>query len=315
MSGHVHAHFDAGGQKIQIRLAISIFLTLSFVIVEIIAGWVANSLALLTDAAHNFTDIAALTLTSYALYLENQPAHSKRTFGYHRVGILVALLNSTTLALIALGIFYEAYQRFLAPPVVSADILIAVSAGAFVINLLTAWMVSHGSENDLNLRSAFLHLLGDVFSTLGAILAGVGIWLTGMNWLDPLASIFIGALILWNAWLILRETVEILLESTPEDVEMSTMVRDLLQIQQVRGVHDLHVWSLSKRLRILSVHIVIDDMPISQAALIQREISEMTGHQYGIAHCTVQVECESCHPDSLYCDIKKNNHRLHHHSH
>jgi cobalt-zinc-cadmium efflux system protein len=313
VSGHHHIHVKESGRRTRFRLALSLFLTLAFVVFEALAGYFANSLALLTDAAHNITDVAALALTWYAFRLAEQPAHAGKTFGYHRVGILAALINSTTLALIAVVIFYEAYQRFLNPPPVTADILIAVGAGAFAVNLVTAWLVGHGARHDLNLRSAFLHLMGDVFSTLGAILAGIGIRLTGQDWLDPLASVLIGLLILWNAWLIVRETVDILLEGTPRDIEMSTMVRDLMQIEGVRGVHDLHVWSISQSLRILSAHIVVDDMPISRAALIQRHISEIVAHGYGIEHCTVQMECVGCDPDRLYCDI--GNHHGHRHVH
>lgn len=315
MSGHPHFHPQGPSRQTHFRLALSLFLTLAFVVVEAVAGYIANSLALLTDAAHNLTDVAALALTWYAFHLAEQPAHAGKTFGYHRVGILAALVNSTTLALIAAGIFYEAYQRFLVPPPVSADILIAVGSAAFAVNLLTAWLVGHGSHHDINLHSAFLHLLGDVFSTLGAIVAGIGIRLTGLDWLDPLASVLIGLLILWNAWLILRETVDILLESTPRDIEMSTMVRDLMQLDGVRGVHDLHVWSLSRSLRILSAHIVIDDMLISQASRVQHEIDEIIGHKYGIGHSTLQLECHGCSPDALYCDITRGNHRHDHGEH
>lgn len=316
MSGHHHHHLPSGERdpRTRFRLGLSLVLTLAFTVFEAGAGYVADSLALLTDAAHNLTDVLALALTWYAFHLAEQPAHSGKTFGYHRVGILAALINSTTLALIAAGIFYEAWQRFHTPPAVNAEILMGVGAAAFVVNLVTAWLVSHGAAHDLNLRSAFLHLLGDVFSTLGAALAGVGIWLTGLNWLDPLASVLIGLLILWNAWLILRETVDILLESTPRDIEMSTMVRDLMQIEGVRGVHDLHVWSIVQSLRILTAHIVVDDMPISRATLIQHEIRELTAHKYAINHCTLQMECEGCNPDELYCDITRK-HRHHHSNH
>ena len=305
MPGHTHSH-SHGGQT-HVRLGLSLFITLGFVVVEAVAGYLANSLALLTDAAHNITDVAALALTWYAFHLGGQPAHAGKTFGYHRVGILAALVNSTTLAVIAAGIFYEAYQRFQKPPEVAADLLMIVGGAAFAVNLLTAWMVGHGSEHDLNLRSVFLHLLGDVLSTLAAVVAGIGIWFTGWQWLDPLASVLIALLILWNAWLVLRETIEILLESTPRDIEMSTMVRDLMQIDGVRGVHDLHVWSLSRQLRILSAHILVDDMPISRAALIQHKVREIIEHQYGIGHTTLQLECEGCAPDALYCDIGQGN--------
>jgi cobalt-zinc-cadmium efflux system protein len=285
------------------RLATALTLTLLFVIFEALAGWRANSLALLTDAAHNFTDVIALGLSWYALRMTLRPANSRRTYGYHRVGILVALVNSSTLILIALGIFYEAYRRLLVPPQVESGILIVVGAIAFVINLVTAWMVKQGSERDLNLRSAFVHLMGDVLSTLGAMLAGVIIWFTGMNWLDPLVSVFIGLLIVWNAWNILRETVDILLESTPRDIDMDQMVLDMSGVEGVRGVHDLHVWSIAQNVRTLSAHVLIDNVSIGSGAEIQRAIGEVLDRKYGIGHATLQLECEDCMPDQLYCDI------------
>lgn len=303
----MHSHAHDHSERHHFRLGLSLFLTLGFLVFEAVAGYLANSLALLTDAAHNITDVAALALTWYAFHLADQPAHAGKTFGYHRVGILAALVNSTSLALIAAGIFYEAYQRFWHPAPVASDVMMAVGAGALAVNLATAWLVRHGIEHDLNLRSAFLHLLGDVFSSLGAIVAGVGVWLTGATWFDPVASALIGLLILWNSWLVLRETVDILLESTPRDIEMSTMVRDLLQVEGVRGVHDLHVWSLSKNLRFLSAHVLVDDMPISQAALVLREIDQLVTRRYGVGHTTLQLECEGCTPDALYCDIAHRN--------
>lgn len=298
-----HDHEHPGHEIVGIRLALAAGITLGFVGFEAAAGWYANSLALITDAAHNLTDAAALGLSWYAHRLASRPAHAGKTFGYHRVGILVALLNSSTLALIAFGIFHEAWGRFHAPPEVASDVLMSVGGAAFAINLLTAWLVSHGSGHDLNLRSAFLHLLGDVFSTLGAIAAGVGIWLTGKFWLDPLASALIGLLILGNAWTILRETVDILLEATPEDIDMSLVVRDLLQVEGVRGVHDLHVWSISRSLRLLSAHIVVNDVPVSETAAILRRLRRLMHERYAIDHSTLQLECEGCDPDALYCDI------------
>lgn len=305
---HPHSHFGDLTQQTTTRLAVALGLTLAFVVVETIAGLWANSLALLTDAAHNFTDVIALALSWYALRLIAQPAKSGKTFGYHRVGILVALVNSTTLVLIALGIFYEAYQRLIAPPPVQANILIGVGVIVFLINAGTAWLVKRGSEHDLNMRSTFLHLMGDVISTLGAVLAGIIIAFTGMNSLDPLVSVFIALLILWNAWGILRETVNILLESTPSDIDMSSMVRDLLRVGGVRGMHDLHVWSLTQSLRALSAHIVTDDISISTGARIQREINEIVSHRYSVAHATLQLECTGCEPDMLYCNMVDTDH-------
>jgi len=314
VNGHHHSHHEihAGSdvRQTRLRLMLSLVLTLVFVVVEVMAGTMANSLALLTDAAHNVTDVLALALSWYALHLADRPAHAGKTYGYHRVGILAALVNSTTLAFIAAGICFEAWQRFKSPAPVAADLLMGVGAIALAVNLVTAWLVSHGAEHDLNLRSAFLHLMGDVLSTLGAILAGVGIYFTGLNWLDPLASMLIAGLILWNAWLIVREVVDILLESTPRDIEMSEMVRDLMQVQGVQGVHDLHVWSLSRNLRFLSAHILVEDMPLSAAGLLRDRLAELVEHRYGVHHATLQFEISGCCPDSLYCDVSRRNRRL-----
>jgi cobalt-zinc-cadmium efflux system protein len=299
---HIHSHLGEQAHQSTSRLALSLVLTAIFVIFETAAGIFSSSLALLTDAAHNFTDVIALGLSWHAIRLAARPANSDKTYGYHRAGILVALVNSTTLAMIALGIFYEAYKRFIAPPEVNSPVLIGVGLVAFIINLVTALMVKQGSEHDLNMRSAFLHLMGDVMSTVGAVIAGIIIYFTGWNWLDALVSMFIGLLILWNAWVILRETVDILLESTPRDVDMNAMVSDIREVSGVLGVHDLHVWSITQNLRTMSAHILTKDIPISDGAAIQGKINELVARQYNIAHATLQLECIGCHPD-LYCDL------------
>jgi cobalt-zinc-cadmium efflux system protein len=300
---HSHSHLNETTSQNSSRLAWSLGLTLAFVFVEVAAGLLGNSLALLTDAAHNATDVIALALSWFAIRLALRPANPRRTFGYHRAGILVALANATTLVLIALGIFYEAYRRFLTPSEVKAGILVGVGIIAFVINLVTALLVRKGSENDLNMRSAFVHLMGDVLSTVGAVIAGIVIYFTRWNWLDPLVSILIGALILWNAWGILRETMNILLESTPQDVDVDEMVAAIMKVDGVLGVHDLHVWSITQSLRTMSAHIQTADVPISAGAQIQSEIGELLAHRYQIAHATLQLECPGCPSNRLYCDM------------
>jgi len=302
-SSHTHSHLREASKQTTVRLSLSLFLTLAFVIIEAGAGIFANSLALLTDAAHNLTDVIALGLTWFAVRVTAQPANAQKTYGYHRAGILVALLNSTTLVLIALGIFYEAYQRFLDPPNVQSGILISVGLIAVVINLVTALLVHRGSEHDLNLRSAFVHLMGDVLSTVGAVIAGVIIYFTNANWLDPLVSVLIGFLILYNAWGILKDAIDILLEATPRDVDVQAMVKDIAQVDGVLGVHDIHVWSLTQSLRTMSAHILTDDLHISVGADIQHQINEMLYHRYNITHATLQLECVDCSPDELYCDL------------
>ena len=302
-SPHIHSHLREAARQTTSRLSLSLFLTLAFVVIEAAAGYFANSLALLTDAAHNLTDVIALGLSWFAIRLTSQPANARKTYGYHRAGILVALLNSTTLVLISIGIFYEAYHRFIAPPQVQSGILIGVGLIAVVINLVTALLVHRGSESDLNLRSAFVHLMGDVISTVGAVIAGVIIYFTNANWLDPLVSVLIGFLILYNAWGILRETVDILLESTPRDLDMKKMVNDINEVDGVLGVHDLHVWSLTQNLRTMSAHILTEDISVSTGVEIQNRINELVYHRYNIAHATLQLECVDCDPSSLYCRI------------
>jgi cobalt-zinc-cadmium efflux system protein len=303
---HTHTH-DAAGLTVR-RLALALILTLVFVFFEAAAGIFANSLALLTDAAHNLTDVLALGLSWYALRLAARPANAARTFGYHRAGILIALFNSATLIALTLWIFYEAYERLINPPQVEASILTWVAVVAFIVNLVTALMVKQGSHSDLNLRSAYLHLAGDALSTFGAILAGIVIWFTGWEALDPVVSILIALLILWNAWTIVRESADILLESTPRDLKMDIMVDDLKTIPGVRGVHDLHVWSITQNMRALSAHILTEDVSISQGAHIQRELNELLHVRYHIAHATLQLECQGCEPDELYCNLTEHTH-------
>src|SRR5512137_1796951 len=298
---HSHVHLEDTVRGTSFRLGLSLALTAVFVIVEIAAGVFSNSLALLTDAAHNFTDVIALGLSWFAVRLATRPSSASRTYGYHRAGILVALINSTTLVVISLGIFYSAYQRFLSPPEVKSGVMIVVGLLAFVVNLVTALLVRQGSQEDLNLRSAYLHLLGDVLSTLGAVVAGVIIFFTDWNWLDPLVSVFIGVLILWNAWGILRETVDILLESTPRDVDMAAMISDMSQVKGVLGVHDLHVWSITQSMRTMSAHILTDDISISAGKEIQNRLNGLLTDNYHITHATLQLECANCQP-CLYYD-------------
>ena len=285
------------------RLEIALLITALFVLGEGTAGIYSNSLALLSDAAHNFTDALALGLSLYALRLSQRPANHSKTFGYHRAGILAALVNAATLCGIAVLICYEALRRLVAPPAVQEDVIIVVALVAFVMNTVIAFALRQPGKHDLNVRSAFVHMAGDAVSTLGVFAAGIAIALTGLSGLDPLASILISAIIIWSSWGILRETVDILLEGTPRGIDMDAMLRDLMQIQGVYGVHDLHAWSISSNLRSLSAHVLTGDVSISAGAEIQREINQVLLQHYEIAHTALQLECEGCSPDALYCEL------------
>jgi len=298
-----HSHFNDQTNHAIRRLALSLGITLAFVFVEVIYGLLANSLALLTDAAHNFTDVLALGLSWWALRLATRPSHARRTYGNHRAGILVALVNSTTLVIIAIGIFYEAYRRFLAPPEIRAGLMITVGVLAVFVNLATALLVRQGSQHDLSMRSAFVHLMGDVLSTLGAVIGGVIILYTGLNWIDPLVSVLIGFLILWNAWGIIREAIDILMEATPSDIDIDSMLLDLQTVKGVRGVHDLHVWSINQSMRTLSAHILTEDISISSGVAIQEDLADLLSRKYRVSHATLQLECEGCNPSVLYCEL------------
>lgn len=302
---HSHSHSPTLDATTAQRLLLALGITLAFVFFEAVAGVFANSLALLTDAAHNLTDVLALGMSWYAIRVALRPANASKTFGYHRVGILVALGNTLTLVFISLYIFYEAAQRLLHPMPVQDGVLIIVALVAFFVNGGTALLVRRGSENDLNQRSTFIHLAGDALATLGAFVAGIGIAFTGWDWLDPLASILIAALILWNVFGIMRESLDILLESTPRDVDVRQVVGTITTVPGVRGVHDLHVWSLAQNLRALSAHILTDDMSISEGARVQRDINAILHERFGIAHATLQLECFGCEPDALYCEINQ----------
>lgn len=301
MHNHPHAHFNDLTQQAIRRIALSLVITLVFVFVEIAAGIFSNSLALLTDAAHNFTDVLALALSWWALRLTSRPANQNKTYGYHRAGILAALANSTTLIVIALGIFFEAYRRFIQPPEVQADVLIGVGVAAVIVNVVTALLVRRGAEHDLNIRSAFLHLMGDVLSTVGAVIAGIIIRFTNWNWLDPLVSVLIGLLILWSAWGIVREALDILMESTPTDIDIDAMLQDITSVDGVYGVHDLHVWSITREMRTLSAHLVTDDLALSEGTSIQTRVNEVLHRKYNVNHATLQLECNDCVPGFLYC--------------
>jgi cobalt-zinc-cadmium efflux system protein len=285
------------------RLEIALIVTAVFVLGEIAAGIYSNSLALLSDAAHNFTDALAMALSLYALRLSQRPANNAKTYGYHRAGILAALVNAGTLIGIGALIFYEAIRRIVAPPAVRENIMIVIALVAFAMNVSIAVMLRQSGKRDLNVRTAFVHMAGDALATVGVLAAGIAIAFTGMVVLDPLSSILIGAIIVWSSWSILRETVDILLEGTPRGIDMDAMLNDLMKIEGVRGVHDLHAWSITSNLRALSAHVLTGDVSISEGAIIQSEINQMLLRNYDIAHTALQLECEDCNPDALYCEL------------
>lgn len=291
---HVHSH--PGGRNPVGVLRVALLLTLGYIVLTVVAGIRANSLALLSEAGHNVSDFLALALSLGAVYLQARPPSPHKTFGYQRAGVLAAFVNAATLVIIACLIFYEAWQRLISPAPVGAPLMMAVAAVGVMMNGAIAFLL-HRSGGDVNIRSALVHMLGDTLSTAAVIIGGWAILVTGQTWIDPALSFGIGALILWSSFGIIRETLNILLEGTPRGVNMERVAAELMKVEGVRDVHDLHIWSLSSESRALSCHIAIEDIPPSVSERILREVQERLRAEFAIQHTTIQFE-------HVVCDIE-----------
>jgi cobalt-zinc-cadmium efflux system protein len=278
-------------------LKISSLVTLAYIVLLVIAGIRAHSLALLSEAGHNLSDFLALLLSLAAVFLQGRPPSSTKTYGYHRAGVLVALVNSASLVIVSFFIFYEAFRRLAHPEHVHAGLMIWVAAGGVVMNAAIALLL-YRTARDVNIRSALLHAVGDTLSTTAVIAGGWAILLTGQYWIDSALSFGIGALILWSAFGIVRETLNILLEGTPRGMKVELIEAAMRSIDGVNDVHDLHVWSIGSETHALSCHIAIADIPPSASERILRDVKERLLRDFKIDHTTIQfehVECEVAH--------------------
>ncbi len=312
-TGHDHTH---GMAKKTLRLAF--FLTMLILAAELIGGYLANSLALFSDAGHVLTDIFALGLAWFATDQAERPANASKTFGYHRVGILAALVNAVTLIVIALVILWEAVQRFQHPEKVE-PLVMFLSAGIGIAINLYIWFGLQKERDNLNVRAAALHVFGDVGVSVAVIVAGMVILVTGWYPADPILSVGIACLIAVGAWRILRETTDILLEAVPKDINLSELVRDMMRIEGVQDVHDLHVWCITSGMYALSCHVSIADVPPSESASILRALETMLSEKYCIGHTAIQFESHAhqeayCSVDGLYCSMETVN-SSHDHNH
>jgi cobalt-zinc-cadmium efflux system protein len=273
------------------RLGWAILLNSVFIALELGAGMAINSLALISDAWHNLTDVLGLGIAWYALRQLRRPADSARTFGYHRAGILAALANSVILGVVTFNLFLEAVQRLRQPPSSAAagGVILAVASMGVVLNGAVAFVLRR-SGRDLNLRSAFLHMLGDALVSLAVVVAGAAILWTGWAWPDPVAGILVSVFILAGAWRIVRETVNILMEGTPRGLDVGEVSAAIARVPGVLGVHHLHVWSLSGDLTALSCHVVVHDQPVSSGGLLLERIQRELHDRFGIGHATIQLE-------------------------
>jgi cobalt-zinc-cadmium efflux system protein len=290
--GHHHHHGHSHGSTGKV-LFVSLALTAAFVVFEAWAGFRAGSLALLSDAGHNFTDALALLLAAIGFYLQSRPGDHVKTYGYQRAGVLAAFVNALTLAGLSSYIFWEGYQRLIHPQPVSESIMMTVAAFGLVMNLAIVWgLGGHGS--DLNIRAAWIHMLGDAASSAVIILGAIAIRYTGWLVIDPVLSMVIGAAIVWSAWDIIKESLNILLEGLPKGLKLSDVTGEMTRVTGVIEVHDLHIWSLGAEAHALSCHVLIEDMPPSASDTILREINQVLCDRYSIHHTTIQFEHVKC---------------------
>jgi cobalt-zinc-cadmium efflux system protein len=284
--GHDHGHGHSANKK---ALFLSFLLITAFMIVEVIGGLLTNSLALLADAGHMLSDAAALGLSFFALKLGERKASQAKTFGYKRFEIIAAALNGLTLILISLYIFYEAFQRFANPPEVQSTGMLTISIIGLLVNIVAAWILMGGEKDgNLNVRSAFLHVLGDMLGSVGAIVAALLMIFFGWGIADPIASVIVAILIIISGWRVLKDSFHILMEGAPAQIHLEEVKDSLMNIANVKEVHDLHIWSITSGMPMLSCHISILEKTAHDTVL--REAQVVLHDHFGIEHSTIQVE-------------------------
>jgi len=294
-------HSDASkfSQKSALRNAL-VFTSL-FMVVEFLGGLFTNSLALMADAGHMLTDVAALSLSAFALWFSSRPATAAKTYGFLRVEILAALVNGATLIVISLVIFYESYQRLASPPEVKSEIMLLIAVFGLLINLVCAYCLNKSQQTSMNVKAAFLHVAGDAISSVGAILAGILMLLYKWYLADPLISFLVGTLILYSSWRLVKDSVDILLEGTPNHIDLDLVRNELCRVEGVESIHDLHIWTLTSGIHAMSCHVVVCGSEDRHRIL--EELSGIVRGKFKVDHTTIQLEevnlrhqeMDSCH--------------------
>ena len=310
---HSHTHRHASGRI----LAWSLAATSAFVVIELVAGIRAQSLALISDAGHNATDALALLLAWFAVFLQNKPADESRTFGYHRAGVLAAFVNAIALMGLSAWVLYESAMRLMNPSPVNEDVMLAVAAGGILLNGGIMLGLRWSGDTDINIRGAFLHMMGDLLGVIAIMAGALVIRQTGWTRIDPALSILISLLIVWTAWDITRESLNILLEGLPKGLELKQVVCAIQAIEGVLDVHDLHIWSLGSNSHALSCHVLIADMPPSQSDHILHRVNHVLSNRFHVHHTTVQFEHMSCAISDTGCviPVDAGHGHVHHHAH
>lgn len=300
--GHDHGHDHTHGANKK-ALMISFIIITVYMIIEAIGGFITNSLALLSDAGHMLSDSVSLGVGLLAFTLGEKVANYSKTYGYKRFEILAAVFNGVTLILISIYIFYEAYHRFVEPPEVASTGMLIIASIGLLVNILVAWILMRGdTEENLNLRAAFLHVLGDLLGSVGAVTAALLIMFFGWGWADPLASVIVAILVLISGWRVTKDAIHVLMEGTPKSVELDKIIKTMESVKGVLSIHDLHVWSITSGQNALSCHAVVDgNLSVLESQKILRTIEHELEHQ-GIGHVTIQMENnDHPHEDSLLC--------------
>ncbi|MGQ0814767.1 MAG: cation diffusion facilitator family transporter [Gemmatimonadota bacterium] len=282
-AGHDHSH-DTSKRRLTVVLTI----TAVFMVLELIGGILSNSLALIADSAHMLTDVGALGLSLFVLWLSRRPARPEKTYGYLRLEILAALINGVALVIISGLIFWQAYERLLAPEPVEGGLMLAVAAAGLLVNVFAAWLLHASASHSLNVRGAYLHVIGDLIGSVGAMVAALIIITTGLTIADPVTSVLVALLILFGAWKLVRESVDVLLEAVPAHIDLSQVRNAIDEIPGVDDVHDLHVWTVTSGFLAMSGHAVVQDPQHNQRVL--HEIHRSMRENFGIEHVTVQLE-------------------------
>lgn len=293
--------YDQAHGMIRSKLRTAFLLTIVILAVEVGGGILSDSLALLSDAGHKLADVAALGLAWFAAAQAERPANARKTFGYHRTGILAAQVNALTLILVVGAIVYDAIQRLQRPEPVAPWLMLVSAAIGMSINLYIGLGLRREGSANLNMRAAMLHVFGDVGASVAVIGGGMIILVTGWYPADPLISLFIAALIGWGAWRVLRATVNILMEATPKGLKVAQLVRDMESIPGVRDVHDLHIWSIAGGMHALSAHVQVTERSLSACDALREALIQVLKDNYCIAHTTIQFEYAECDPHDLYC--------------
>lgn len=283
-------------------LIVTLGIAVAIMVAEVLGGFISNSLALLSDAAHMLVDALALGLAFFAISIASRPATSQKTYGYHRVEIMVAFINGSILILLTLFIFYESYQRLVSPPEIKAPIMLLVAVIGLIGNLVGIFLLREISRGSLNIKAAFWHIIGDTISSIGVILAAAIVLFTGWRNADAIIAAVIGCIILYGAIGLVRESIDILLEAVPRSIDMEAVKNEIKNISGVHDVHDVHIWTITSGIYSLSAHIQVSDQTVGKSGEVVKLINEFLEDKFKISHTTLQLECESC-PTDMVCSL------------